>query len=256
MGRRTYCLTLSYDGTRYRGWQRLPNTLTVQGTVEKALSEIFDQPIEINGSGRTDAGVHAKEQVASFCAPEYPTKRLLSELRKRLPSDIGAQTLCFAPERFHARLSATQKTYTYRIHNSDTPDIFMRKYRVSIEQKLDVEEMRLAAQKLCGTHDFIAFCSNKHYKKSSVRTVKEIRIEQEGENLTISMTADGFLYNMARILVGTLVEIGLHQRKTDTIDEIFASKRRENAGETAPARGLCLTEVRYEHTDFRQIEML
>ncbi len=256
MGRRTYCLTLSYDGTRYRGWQRLPNALTIQGTVEQILSEIFDRPIEIDGSGRTDAGVHAQGQVASFCAPELPCERLLSELRKRLPSDIGAVSLCYAPERFHARLSATQKTYTYRIHNSGTPDIFMRKYRMSIETKLDVEKMRLAAQKLCGTHDFMAFCSNKHYKKSSVRTLKDISIDQKGDDLTITMTADGFLYNMARIMVGTLVEIGLHQRKTDTIDEIFASKRRENAGETAPARGLCLTEVRYEHTDFRKIEVL
>ena len=247
---------LSYDGTRYRGWQRLPNALTIQGTVEQALSEIFEELIEINGSGRTDAGVHARMQVASFTAPTYPTEKLLSELRKRLPSDIGALSLCYAPERFHARLSATGKTYTYSIHNSQTPDIFARKYRLELAQRLDVEAMRCASQKLCGTHDFIAFCSNKHYKKSSIRTIKQIKITQDGDDLTIAMTADGFLYNMARILVGTLIEIGLHKREIDTIDEIFASKRRENAGETAPAKGLCLTEVRYEHTDFRKIEVL
>ena len=254
MGRKTYCLTLSYDGTRYRGWQRLPNTLTIQGTVEEVLSEIFGQPIEINGSGRTDAGVHAEGQVASFTAPERPN--LLSELRKRLPSDIGALSLCYAPERFHARLSATQKTYTYRIRLGDTPDIFMRKYRVAVSQPLDIDKMRIAAQKLCGTHDFIAFCSNKHYKKSSVRTMEQIEITRDGDNLAIAMTADGFLYNMARILVGTLLEIGLNTRPIESIDEIFASKRRENAGETAPAKGLCLTEVRYEHTDFRQVQVL
>jgi len=251
LGRRIYCLTLSYDGTRYRGWQRLPNAETVQGRVEAILSEIFAQPIEIDGSGRTDAGVHARMQVVSFEAEQLPIKKVLSQLRSLLPADIGAINLRYAPERFHARLSATEKTYTYHIHNSASPDVFMRKYRVQIVQRLDVELMRQAAQRLCGTHDFIAFCSNKHYKKSSVRTIKHIKIEESDENLTISMCADGFLYNMARILVGTLLEIGLGKREIDSIDEIFASKRRETAGETAPAKGLCLTEVRYEHTDFR-----
>ena len=178
MGRRIYCLTLSYDGTRYRGWQRLPNALTVQGTIEEILSEIFAQPIEIDGSGRTDAGVHAEKQVASFSAPQTDCKKLLCALRARLPADIGAVSLCYAPERFHARLSATQKTYTYRIHNSASPDIFMRKYRHAIAQTLDIEAMQKAAEKLCGTHDFIAFCSNKHYKKSSVRTLKDIFIDR------------------------------------------------------------------------------
>ncbi len=256
MGRRNYALILSYDGTRYHGWQRLPNAQTVQGRVEAALSEIFSEPIEISGSGRTDAGVHARRQVASFRAEEKPPERLLAKLRTILPSDIGAMALCFAPERFHARLSATEKTYTYRIHNAPSPDVFERKYRLTIPEKLNAEKMRKAAEKLCGTHDFIAFCSNKHYKKSSVRTLKRIEIETDGENLTISLCADGFLYNMARILVGTLIEIGLGKREIDSIDEIFASKRRETAGETAPAKGLCLTEVRYEHPDFRQIEML
>lgn len=251
MGRRIYRLTLCYDGTRYRGWQRLPNADTIQGRLECALSEIFGESIEIHGSGRTDAGVHAAAQVASFCAQELPAAQVLAKLRAALPADIGAMALDYAPERFHARLSATEKTYTYRIHNSETPDIFLRKYRVQIPQKLDLESMQRAAKKLCGTHDFIAFCSNKHYKKSSVRTLKRIDFLQEGENLTISLCADGFLYNMARILVGTLIEIGLGKREPESIEEIFASKRRESAGETAPAKGLCLTEVRYEHPDLR-----
>ena len=256
MGRRNYALILAYDGTRYRGWQRLSNAETIQGRVEAALEEIFFEPIEISGSGRTDAGVHAKMQVATFSAPEMPTQKLLLQLRRLLPADIGAMELYRVPERFHARLSAKDKTYTYCIHNSAAPDVFGRKYRVQIVQKLDVEKMRKAAEKLCGTHDFIAFCSNKHYKKSSVRTLKRIDIEHVGENLTISMCADGFLYNMARILVGTMLEIGLGKRELGSIDEIFASKRRENAGETAPAKGLCLTEVRYEHSDFRQKQVL
>ena len=251
MGRRNYALILSYDGTRYHGWQRLPNAQTVQGRVEAALKEIFSEPIEISGSGRTDAGVHAQMQVATFTASEMQTEKLLAKLRSLLPPDIGAMSVSLAPERFHARLSATEKTYTYRIHNSASPDIFDRKYRVQIVQRLDVEAMRKAAEKLCGTHDFMAFCSNKHYKKSSVRTLKRITIEEDGENLTILLCADGFLYNMARILVGTLIEIGLGKREIGSIDTIFASKRRETAGETAPAKGLCLTEVCYEHTNFR-----
>lgn len=251
MGEQVYCLTLSYDGTRYRGWQRLPNAETIQGRVESALSEIFETPIEIHGSGRTDAGVHARAQVASFTAQKLPLNQVLSKLAKLLPSDIGAVSLCYAHNRFHARLSATQKTYTYYIHNSNTPDIFARKYRVQIPQPLDLALMRQAAETLCGTHDFIAFCSNKHFKKSSVRTLKQIEILQDGENLAIALTADGFLYNMARIIVGTLLEIGLGTRSIDSIDEIFASGRRETAGETAPAKGLFLTEVQYEHSNFR-----
>lgn len=256
MGRRTYCLIVSYDGTRYRGWQRLPNAETIQGRLEAVLSEIFEQPIEIDGSGRTDAGVHARMQVVTFAAEQRPIEKLLAELRRRLPADIGAQRLCYAPQRFHARLSASEKTYVYHIHNAASPDVFMRKYRTQIVQKLDVEKMRIAAEKLCGTHDFAAFCANKHYKKSTIRTLKRLCVEQDGENLRVIMTADGFLYNMARIIVGTLVEIGLLKREIDTIDDIFASKRRENAGETAPSKGLCLTEVGYEHSDFWKEQML
>ncbi len=252
MGRRVYCLTLCYDGTRYRGWQRLPNADTIQGRVESALSEIFGQPIEIDGSGRTDAGVHAQAQVASFAAPAMPLRHIEEKLNALLPSDIGAVSLSYADERFHARLSATEKTYTYYIHNGKSPNVFARKYRVQISKPLDLQAMREASDRLCGTHDFIAFCSNKHYKKSSVRTLKKIEISQNGEDLAIALTADGFLYNMARILVGTLIEIGLGQREIDSIDDIFASKKREKAGETAPAKGLFLTEVRYEHSDFRK----
>lgn len=253
MGRRTYRLTVCYDGTRYRGWQRLPNAETVQGRLESALTEIFGEAIEVDGSGRTDAGVHAMGQVASFRAEELPTDRVLAKLRAALPADIGAVELTYAPDRFHARLSATEKIYTYRIHNSPTPDVFARKYRLQIPQRLDLAAMRLAAEKICGTHDFIAFCSNKHYKKSSIRIVKAIEISEDGEDLAIVLCADGFLYNMARIIVGTLLEIGLGKRSVDSVDEIFAQGRRELAGETAPAKGLSLTEVHYEHSDFREI---
>lgn len=247
MGGRTYRLTVSYDGTRYRGWQRLPDAdLTVQGKIEATLTKIFSEPIEISGSGRTDAGVHASGQVASFRAPEREPSQVLSELRRLLPADIGAEALEFAPDRFHARLCATEKTYVYRIWNSEAPDVFERRYRLQFPQKLDLDAMRRGAELLTGTHDFLAFCSNKHFKKSSVRTLRRAELVQSGDELQIILSADGFLYNMARILVGTLLEIGTGRRKPEEIPAIFKSRVRENAGETAPAKGLCLTEVRYE----------
>ena len=247
MAGRIYRLTVSYDGTRYRGWQRLPNTeMTVQGKIEAALTELVSQPIEISGSGRTDAGVHATGQVASFRAPERSPDRILLGLRRLLPPDIGAEALDFASDRFHARLCATEKTYTYRIWNTDAPDVFERRYRLQFPAALDPDAMQRGAELLLGTHDFLAFCANKHFKKSSVRTLKRLELIKKGNELCIQMSADGFLYHMARILVGTLLEIGTGKRCAEEIPAIFESRVRENAGETAPAKGLCLTEVRYD----------
>lgn len=241
-----YRLTLEYDGTGFRGWQRLPNGVrTVQGRVEAALTEIFGEPIEISGSGRTDAGVHAVGQVASFHAPTRPTEAVLAQLRHLLPEDIGAVALEPAPERFHARLSATEKTYVYRLWNSAEPDVFQRRYRAQLAAPLDLPAMCAAAERMLGTHDFLGFCANKHMKKSSVRTLRRLEIERDGAEFRFSLTADGFLYHMARILVGTLLEIGQGRRSADSIVEIFSRKDRALAGETAPAKGLCLTEVRY-----------
>ncbi len=247
MERRTYRLILAYDGTGYKGWQRLPDgKITVQGRVEQALFEIFGEKIEISGSGRTDAGVHAKGQVVSFSAPELPTEKVLAQLRHLLPADIGAISLDYASDRFHARLCAVEKTYVYRVWNSPQPDVFGRRYRAFVPQKLDIEKMRRGAELLLGRHDFLAFCANKHLKKSSVRELKRLDITQEGEELRFTLTADGFLYHMVRILVGTLLEIGMGKREAESIPAIFASRKREMAGETAPARGLCLEEVRYD----------
>ncbi len=246
MGRSVYRLTLAYDGTGYKGWQRLPEGgPTVQGRVEEALSEIFGEAIEISGSGRTDAGVHARGQVASFTAPRMPTEKALSQLRHLLPGDIGALSLEPAPERFHARLWAVEKTYTYRVWNSKSPDVFGRRYRTAISQPLDAEKMRRGAELMLGSHDFLAFCANKHFKKSSVRCLKRLDIQQNGQELVFTLTADGFLYHMVRILVGTLLEIGLGKREPESIPTIFESRRREKAGETAPAKGLCLEQVDY-----------
>ena len=199
-----YRLTLAYDGTRYRGWQRLPPPAkTVQASVETALGEIFGQPLEISGSGRTDAGVHAACQVASFHAPKRPTDEVLAQLRRLLPEDIGALTLDYAPERFHARLSAVEKTYVYRLWNSDRPDVFARCYRAWEPRQLDSGAMRAGAAGLVGTHDFFTFCANRQMKKSTVRTLRRLDITQEDAELRFTLTADGFLYHMARILVGT-----------------------------------------------------
>jgi tRNA pseudouridine38-40 synthase len=252
MGEQVYCLKLCYDGTRFKGWQRLPGENTIQGRIEAVLSDIFYQPIEIHGSGRTDAGVHAAGQVASFRAPLYDRKKLLSQLRHRLPEDIGVLSVDYAHDRFHARLSATEKTYCYRVWNSKEPDVFGRHFRAPFPQTLDIAAMEEAMALCVGRHDFLAFCSNKHFKKSSVRELREFRLRKEGEELIFTLTADGFLYNMVRILVGTVLEVGMGLRNAHTIPELFSHRNREMAGETAPARGLCLMEVRYEHSDFRK----
>ncbi|MBQ2445883.1 MAG: tRNA pseudouridine(38-40) synthase TruA [Oscillospiraceae bacterium] len=252
MGEQTYKLMIAYDGTRFRGWQRLPGGRSIQGRLEEVLSEIFGQSIEIHGSGRTDAGVHAAGQVASFRGPMYDRDKLLAQLRHRLPEDIGVLSLDYAPERFHARLSAVEKTYCYRIWNSPQPDVFGRLYRVQIPQALDQEKMRQAMALCLGTHDFLAFCSNKHFKKSSVRSLYRFDLEAEGQELRFLLTADGFLYNMVRILVGTVLEVGKGLREPESIVSLFSHCNREEAGETAPAKGLCLMEVCYEHSDIRQ----
>ncbi len=252
MGERTYRLTLCYDGTRFQGWQRLPKKNTIQGRIEAVLSEIFDQPIEIHGSGRTDAGVHAAGQVASLRGPYMEPQKLLAQLRHRLPEDIGICSVELAPERFHARLSAIGKTYVYRIWNTGEPDVFGRHYRVQLPRPLDLDAMKQAAALCLGTHDFLSFCANKHFKKSSIRCLRRFDVEKNGNEIVFTLNADGFLYHMVRILVGTVLEVGLGSREISSIPEIFAARCRAAAGETAPAKGLCLMEVEYEHSDFRE----
>ena len=244
---KNFRMLLAYDGTRYRGWQRLGNSGdTIQGKLETALSRILGTPVEVSGSGRTDAGAHAAGQVASFRAETVMGAELiLRELRRYLPEDIGVLSLEEAPPRFHARLSATGKTYVYRVWNSAVPNVFERRYVYQMPEPLDLAAMERAAADLLGTHDFLAFSSNKHFKKSSIRTITDLQIQRIGPEVRFTVTGDGFLYNMVRILVGTLLEIGVHRREADSMPAILASRRRENAGETAPARGLCLMEVYY-----------
>ena len=239
-------LDVCYDGTRYRGWQRLPGVdVTIQGKLETCLSKILGEEIEISGSGRTDAGVHARGQVANFhCESAMSCDDILAKLRQYLPEDIGILSCKDCSPRFHARLNALEKTYCYRIWNSDVPCVFERRYVTVLPEALDIGAMRKAAGYLEGEHDFFAFCGNPKFKKSTVRFIRSVIVEREGEELCISFTGNGFIHNQVRIMVGTLIEVGRGERRPDSIPALFGAKR-ENAGFLAPAQGLCLMEVTY-----------
>lgn len=242
-----YKLVVCYDGTRYRGWQKQGNTEnTIQARLEGILSRLLEQPVSLSGSGRTDAGVHAREQVCSFRAETaLCCDALLTQLRAHLPEDIGALSLEAAPPRFHARLSCTGKTYVYRIWNSAAPNVFERRYLLRFPQALDLDAMRRAAALLTGEHDFSSFCSLRHSKKSPVRNLQSISIVKEGEELRLIFTGDGFLYNMVRILTGTLLEVGTGQRRAEDMPLLLQSRDRSLAGPLAPAQGLTLWEIFY-----------
>lgn len=239
-------LDISYDGTRYSGWQRQAGSdNTIQGRIEQTLSRILGEPIEISGSGRTDAGVHARGQVANFhCQSDMPAGQILSELRRYLPEDIGIESCRDVSERFHARLNARAKTYEYRIWNSERPCVFDRRYVYVMTDKLDIPAMEQAAHHLLGTHDFGAFCAHRKTRKSTVRCVKSIEIRRVGEEIRLRFTGNGFLHNMVRIMVGTLIEVGRGDRAPESIPELF-DKKRADTGFLAPGKGLCLEEVVY-----------
>ena len=239
-------LDICYDGTRYRGWQRLGDSdNTIQGKLEAALSRILGETVEVSGSGRTDAGAHARGQVVSFrCESTMPCDEILSQLRRYLPEDIGIYSCREVHDRFHARLNAKTKTYCYRIWNTDAPCVFERRFVYCLPDRLDVAKMEAAARCFMGEHDFSAFCANKKMKKSTVRRIDALRIDRVGEELRVTVSGNGFLYNMVRILVGTLIEVGRGEREADTIPALFGAKR-EEAGYLVPASGLCLMEVTY-----------
>lgn len=239
-------LDISYDGTRYSGWQRQAGSdNTIQGKIEQTLTRILGEPIEISGSGRTDAGVHAKGQVANFhCQSAMPATQILTELRKYLPEDIGIEACKDVSERFHARLNARGKTYEYRIWNSERPCVFDRRYVYVMTDELDLSAIEQAAEYLLGIHDFGAFCAHRKTKKSTVRCVKSIEIRKAGEEVRLRFTGNGFLHNMVRIMVGTLIEVGRGERSADSIPELF-EKKRADTGFLVPGKGLCLEEVVY-----------
>ena len=239
-------LDICYDGTRYRGWQRLAGAdNTIQGKIEQCLSKILGEEIEISGSGRTDAGVHAQGQVANFhCGSTMPAAQILENLRRYLPEDIGIYSCKDCSPRFHARLNAKEKTYCYRIWNSERPCVFQRRFVAVMPEALNLAAMKQAAEVLCGEHDFSAFCGNPKFKKSTLRYIRDIRLERENEELRIYFTGNGFIHNQVRIMVGTLIEVGRGERSPDSIADLFGGKRAD-AGFLAPAQGLCLMEVNY-----------
>ena len=243
---RTIRLDVCYDGSRYRGWQRLSSTdNTIQQKLETALSRILDESIEISGSGRTDAGTHAMGQVVSFHTESTMScDELLLQLRRYLPEDIGIYSCKNASPRFHARLNAKTKTYCYRVWNSEEPCVFERKYVYVDASPVDVDKMRQAAALLVGEHDFSAFCAAVSKKKSTVRYIESIDIQPVGRELRFTVTGNGFLHHMVRILVSTLLEVGRGERTPDSIPDLFGAKR-EMAGPLIPACGLCLMEVTY-----------
>ena len=244
---KNYRLTLCYDGTKYSGWQRLGNTEnTIQQKIETILSRLTEQNVEVAASGRTDAGVHAAKQVCSFRADtEMKCEELLQEIRRYLPQDIGALELTEAEMRFHARLNCTGKTYLYRIWISEQPNVFERNYLYTFTKPLDTEKMKTAAAMLCGEHDFAAFTNAKHMKKSTVRRIDTIEFEQTEKELRLYFTGNGFLYNMVRILTGTLLETGAGEKTPEEIPGILRSRQRERAGFLVPAKGLILWDVQY-----------
>lgn len=242
---RTIKATVAYDGTRYQGFQRQKNGVGVQQVLEKALTEVLKEPILIKAAGRTDAGVHALGQVISFAtSSRIPPENYRRALEPHLPPDIAIREAEVVRDDFHARFDAVDKTYQYKIYYSPLPDPTQRNTTWEIREKLDVEAMNRAAEKLLGKHDFSAFCGNRKMKKSTVRRIDALKITRRGNELQITVTGDGFLYNMVRTLVGTLVEVGQSRRSPESIPALFGAPR-EQAGFLAPPQGLCLMEVTY-----------
>ena len=239
-------LDICYEGTRYRGWQRLSSTdNTIQEKLERTLSRILDEDITVSASGRTDAGTHAKFQVVSFhCQSKMPCDEILLQLRRYLPEDIGIYSCKNASDRFHARLNAKTKTYIYRVWNTDAPCVFDRRFVYVDPRQVDIAAMEAAARHLLGEHDFAAFSANKNSKKSTVRYIHQLLIRRTGNEIVFSVTGNGFLHHMVRIIVGTLLEVGRGERTPDSMPALFSADRADT-GELVPACGLCLTEVTY-----------
>lgn len=240
-------LLIEYDGTRYNGWQRLGNSdKTIQGKIENVLRQMTGTPTEITGSGRTDAGTHARGQVANF---KTDSTLAISDMQqfflRFLPQDIIVKAITEMPERYHARYNAKAKQYSYYVWHHPIPSAFERHYSYHQPQKLDLNAMRSAAELLLGTHDFAGFSALKKTKKSTVRTLQQVTIEEEGSKLHFTFIGDGFLHKMVRILVGTLLEVGSGSRSAQSIEAVFTSKIRSEAGETVPAQGLFLDKVWY-----------
>lgn len=241
-------LTIEYDGKDYNGWQKQPNKLNIQGEIERAIFNIMHEEVNLIGSGRTDAGVHSLGQVANFKTnSNFPIEKMPIALNSQLKNSIVIKKAEEVDERFHSRYNAKNKTYRYIINNSKTGTAIYRNLEYCYPFELDVEKMQEAAKYFEGEHDFKAFKSSGTSGKNSVRTIYKAEVKKDGERIIIELTGNGFLYNMVRIISGTLLDVGLGKIKPEEISEIIESKNRQNAGKTLPAHGLYLVCVEYKN---------
>lgn len=239
-------LALEYDGTRYGGWQRQKNTVTIQQTLENSIFKLTGERVSVNGCSRTDAKVHAKEFICNFFSnTSIPQERIREALNSKLPEDIRILESVEVNEDFHARYHSKGKTYSYTILNQHINSALFRNYVGHIRQPLDVNNMGKAAEYFIGTHDFEAFRNLGSSAKTTIRTMSQLEVKQEGPYIKIYGTADGFLYNMMRIIVGTLIKVGQGKINPKDIESILISKDRTKAGKSAPPQGLCLEKVYY-----------
>lgn len=240
-------LVIAYEGTRYRGWQKQKDVeATIQGKIEKVLSKMTGEDIQVIGCGRTDSGVHAENYIANFHTEcNWTIEAMLDYLYEFLPEDIVVKTMKDTNERFHARYNVKAKTYVYRINNNNYRNVFKRKYEYHTTEQLDLEKMKAGAEYLLGTHDFQSFTSLKHNTKPTVKTINYININEDKGFIEIEVNGNGFLLNMVRIIVGTLLEIGKGELEPSEMEKILEEKRRAEAGPIAQAKGLALKEVQY-----------
>ena len=240
-------LTIAYDGTGYNGWQVQRNGRTIQGEIGIASLRAFGKKCRVHGAGRTDAGVHAKRQVAHLKVPEgIPTGKILIALNSSLPEDIVIVSAVEVKEDFHARYSAKRKHYRYSILNTRKSDPFKGRYSWRVPYKLDVPLMKKEAACLVGTHDFKSFQASDKKEVSSVRKIFYIKIQKKGSLITMDIEGNGFLYNMVRNIAGVLMAIGSGEADPEWIEEVLAARDRTKAGKTAPSGGLYLSHVTYD----------
>lgn len=244
--KKTYKLTIAYDGTRYYGWEHQPGRDTVQGKLEGVLERLAGEFVDVVGAGRTDAGVHARAMTAHAVFDSAMTEEEIRDYMNRyLPEDIAVRDVAVASDRFHARYRAVGKTYCYTCFDGSVKPVFDRKYVTVLKDSPDVAAMRRAAAYLEGKHDFASFCGNPRMKKSTVRVVDRIEITKKSGYIRFTFHGTGFLQNMVRILVGTLLEVGYGHMEPEQVKEILAARDRRLAGPTAPPQGLCLIKVDY-----------
>ncbi len=241
-------LIIEYDGKEFNGWQKQPNKLNIQGEIEKAIETITGEKVDLTASGRTDAGVHALGQVANFKTNStIPIEKIPIALNTNLKKSILIKSAEEVDERFHSRLNCKKKTYRYIIHNSKYGTAIYRNLETHIPMKLDISKMQEAVKYFEGEHDFKAFKASGTSSKSSVRTIYKAEVKKaENERIYIELTGNGFLYNMVRIISGTLVEVGLGKIEPKEIETILLDKKREKAGKTLPPQGLYLVKVEYD----------